>query len=77
MKVKIFGQLAEITAGDLLLNDVKDTNTLVEKLHRDYPAMMSVKYLIAVDKKVINKNTVLNNDSVVALLPPFSGAGCI
>jgi molybdopterin synthase sulfur carrier subunit len=37
------------------------------------PALAGMKYIIAVDKQVIIKNTILNNNSVVALLPPFSG----
>jgi molybdopterin converting factor small subunit len=31
------------------------------------------KYVIAVDKKVANENTTLTENSIVALLPPFSG----
>jgi molybdopterin converting factor small subunit len=35
--------------------------------------MSGVKYIIAVDKKVIQENTVISETSNVALLPPFSG----
>jgi len=46
---------------------------LINALHKDYPEFTQTKYLIAVDKQVIKENTVLNNKSTVALLPPFSG----
>ena len=76
MKVHIllFGQLTDITRTDtIVLEDVKDTDNLVMALHKQYPALINTKYLIAVDKKVISVNTPLTDNCPVALLPPFSG----
>jgi molybdopterin synthase sulfur carrier subunit len=42
-------------------------------LHRTYPALAESKYVIAVNKQVITSNTSLDENSVVALLPPYSG----
>ena len=73
VKVIMFGRLADIAGNAVSINDVGDTDSLVNSLHKKYPALADAKYLIAVNKKVIKENTVLNNDSIVALLPPFSG----
>jgi sulfur-carrier protein len=73
LKVVMFGRLADIAGNSVSINDVADTDSLVNSLHKKYPALADAKYVIAVNKKVIKENTVLNNDSIVALLPPFSG----
>lgn len=71
--ILIFGQLADITGNLLSLENVPDTNSLVKELHKLYPSLADTKYMIAVNKKMVNENTVLTKDSTVALLPPFSG----
>jgi molybdopterin converting factor small subunit len=69
----IFGSLTDIAGSSLALQNISDTNTLVKELHILYPALADAKYVIAVDKKVANENTTLTENSIVALLPPFSG----
>lgn len=73
VNVIIFGRLTDITGSSLSLENVADTSTLVKELHRLYPALADAKYMIAVNKKLINENTLLTENSAVALLPPFSG----
>ena len=73
LKIILFGKLADITGNSLTINNVADTDSLVNELRKNYPALAGMKYIIAVDKQVIIENTILNNNSVVALLPPFSG----
>jgi len=73
INVIIFGQLTEITGNTLLLNNIEDTDSLIRELNGLYPALASKKYVVAVDKQVINQNTILKGNSTVALLPPFSG----
>lgn len=73
LKVILFGRLADIAGPSVSVNDVADTDGLVNVLHKDYPALGDTKYIVAVDKQIINGNTPLNNNSIVALLPPFSG----
>lgn len=72
IKVILFGRLADI-AGNSVSVSATDTDSLIKILHKDYPALASIKYLVALDKQIITENTVLNNNSIVALLPPFSG----
>lgn len=73
INIIIFGQLTDIVGNSLSLDNIKDTDNLVKTLNKLYPALAGTKYVIAVNKQVINGNTVLSNDSSVALLPPFSG----
>jgi sulfur-carrier protein len=73
MQVILFGRLAEIAGSPIFVNDAADTENLIKDLHKIYPALAETKYVIAVNKQVINSNTLLNENSVVALLPPFSG----
>lgn len=74
INIIIFGQLTDITGtGNLMLTGVIDTNTLVAELNRKYPGLENVKYVIAVDKKVITENSIINEHNTIALMPPFSG----
>ncbi|MBN8833031.1 MAG: molybdopterin synthase sulfur carrier subunit [Niastella sp. SCN 39-18] len=74
INVLLFGQVADITGKDILkIPVVKNTNELNQLLEKTYPALKSIKYSIAVNKKVIQENTALHNEDTVAILPPFSG----
>ena len=73
MQIILFGRLTDIAGNSVSLKNVADTDGLVKALHESYPALANTKYVIAVDKQIIKENTVLNNNSTVALLPPFSG----
>ena len=74
VNILVFGQLTEITGSQhLVVNDVQDTDSLVKQLATRYPALSGAKYVIAVNKEVITGNTLLQQNSTVAFLPPFSG----
>ena len=76
MKVNIllFGQLTDITGTETIsMDDIIDTNSLVEILQQTYPALLNSKFVVAVNKKVISANTLLTDNCTIALLPPFSG----
>lgn len=69
-----FGQIADITGKSAWkMVGVKDTNELIKNLEEQFPALSTVRYSIAVNKKLIQENTVLNEKDTIALLPPFSG----
>lgn len=76
MKINLlfFGQAADIT-GKAVWNfsGVNNTLELNEKLIENFPALQTIKYSIAVNKKIIRGKTELNNEDTVAILPPFSG----
>ena len=74
VNIIIFGQLTDITGEqNLVVSGVNDTDQLVAKLNTMFPDIAGAKFVIAVDKQVISENTSLNNNSTIALLPPFSG----
>ena len=73
LNITLFGRLADIACRSVSVAGVADTDGLIKALHNTYPALAGAKYVIAVDKHVITSNTLLNEKSVVALLPPFSG----
>ena len=69
-----FGQIAEITGKSAWkMAGIKDTNALIQDLEKQFPHLVKTNYSIAVNKKVIQENTVLNDNDTIALLPPFSG----
>lgn len=74
VNVLIFGQLKEITGtGAMVIQDVADTDQLINQMKSKYPKLSASKFVISVDKKIINENVELNGGSTIALLPPFSG----
>jgi sulfur-carrier protein len=73
LKIIMFGRLADIAGNSISVKDVTDTDGLVDLLHRHYPELAAIKYVVAVDKQIVKQNTVLSKNSTVALLPPFSG----
>ena len=72
VKIFTFGKLKEIVGSDF---EEKSDNTdeLQQKLSSKFPALQTLKLRIAVNQKIISENTQLNNNDVVALMPPYSG----
>ncbi|WP_304201334.1 MoaD/ThiS family protein [Flavobacterium alvei] len=69
-----FGQIAEITGKSAWkISGIKDTNALIQDLEKQFPHLVKTNYSIAVNKKVIQENTAINENDTIALLPPFSG----
>ncbi len=76
MKINIlcFGQLAEIVGkSSMTLVDISDTDALKNHLQQRFPTLEEMTFSIAVNKQLIQQNTILKPDDEVALLPPFSG----
>ena len=74
IKVLVFAQILDITGKrELVLDNIRTTDELNGQLHILYPTLSKLPYRIAVDKEIITKNTSLDDHSIVALLPPFSG----
>jgi sulfur-carrier protein len=72
--LKIFGQLAEIIGSDQLsVSGMENTDQLITQLKKLHPDLKKINFTIAVDKKIVSENTGLSVNSIVALLPPFSG----
>ncbi|MBC7775456.1 MAG: MoaD/ThiS family protein [Phycisphaerae bacterium] len=76
MKIKVlaFGKIADILPQqEWEMDGVVTTGMLRGQLEAKYPDLKGLRYLIAVDKKIANDDSPLEDRSEVALLPPFSG----
>ena len=73
INIIIFGQLSELLGENLVLDNIRDTDSLTTVLNEKYPQLPGTKYMMAVNKKLVTANTLLNNNSTVALMPAFSG----
>jgi len=68
-----FGSVTDVMGESIQLEHVQDTDALMLELNKRFPALKNSKFLVAVNRKMINKNTRLNGDDTVALMSPFSG----
>lgn len=74
VKVLIFGLLKDVTHSPVCeLNDVSDTDQVIAEMNKRYPGLEKMKYLVAVEKEIIQGNTPLKDSYTIALLPPYSG----
>lgn len=74
INILLFGVIKDMAGSNgIMLNDVNDTKELVVKLQAMFPRLTGAEYIIAVDRNIIQENTVLGPNAEVALLPPFSG----
>lgn len=74
MEVKIisFGQIAEIT-GKEFVTEATDLDSLKVHLVQKFPELSDKKFAFAVNRKLVQENVILNQNDVVALMPPYSG----
>ncbi len=76
MKIKLltFGVINEIVENKQISNEqIKSTDDLIIILENKYPEIKNLNYKISVNRKLINGNTILNDNDEVAVLPPFAG----
>jgi sulfur-carrier protein len=74
MNIMVFGQLEDIAGSSVVVvENVADTEMLLQKLYVQYPLLKEKKFLIAVNQKIIIEKTQIGDNAEVALLPPFSG----
>nr|WP_314498822.1 MoaD/ThiS family protein [uncultured Chryseobacterium sp.] len=74
MEIKIiaFGQISEITGKELTFES-SDLFSLRAGLIEKFPELAKRKFIFAVNKKLVQGNITLQQDDVVALMPPYSG----
>ncbi len=74
MEILFFGSLVdETTVSNIKLVTASDMDELIQILCKRYPGLVNAKYFIAVNEKMIQGNTALHLNDIVALMPPFSG----
>lgn len=72
--IKAFGMVAEkIGTTGLTLDYSGDSDELLDALQAKFPELKSVKFTLAINKKIANGNQKIPIDAEIALLPPFSG----
>ena len=75
--LKYFGLIADITNTneELFRLEKSDytTNDLMKQLHEKYTGLQDVSFAIAVNKSITTSEINLNNNDIIALLPPFAG----
>lgn len=76
MKVEVhfFGHLKELIGQDfILIEDIHSTNDLLQQLNELYPSLKEKTFIVAVNNKIVNQNSNLFNENIIAIMPPFSG----
>lgn len=73
INVKLFGMLEGLAPDGLKLKDVHDTDALLQQLTDLNPKFSQYQFSIAINKKIVDSVTKLNEGDEIALLPPFAG----
>lgn len=74
IRLKAFGMLAEKLGTDSLkIENPGSSEALRRLLLQQFPALQSLTFRMAVDRKLIQVDTDLTSGQEIALLPPFSG----
>jgi len=72
--IKAFGMVAEkIGLSELVMDHSGDSAELLEALLVKFPELKTVKFTLAVNKKLVNGKQGIPENAEIALLPPFSG----
>ena len=74
IRLKAFGMLAEKIGTDSLeIENPGSSEVLRRQLLQQFPALQSLTFQMAVDRKLIQAETTISAGQEIALLPPFSG----
>ena len=74
MEILFFGQLTDITkTSSIQMTEASDLTALKKSLFEKFPALSASQIMIAVNNKLVKDNIELNDTSVVAFRPPYSG----
>jgi molybdopterin synthase sulfur carrier subunit len=73
MDVLLFGVLTDVVGKQKLELKANDIGSLKIMLLEKFPALQKYKFQFAVNREKTEENILLNEEDVVALLPPFAG----
>ncbi len=76
--IKYFGMIEEAikkSEETLILNSEKNIyiNDIHKELKENYPVLENMNYKIAINLQITEENTIIENNTEIALLPPFAG----
>ena len=70
----LFGSLAEVAGNThIRLSACRDTDDLKDKWLKRFPQSKELSFVIAVNKEIVKKNSLLKKGQEIAFLPPFAG----
>lgn len=74
VEVRLFGMFNEkVDSSKLYFEDIPDTDSLIKRIHSNYPSLESTSFSLSVNQLIIEKNTRLADGDEIAVMPPFSG----
>ncbi|WP_338222616.1 MoaD/ThiS family protein [Algoriphagus confluentis] len=74
IKIKAFGMIADkMGQEEIRMLNPGSTDLLLHKLYQDFPQLESMKFGLAINKKLCSEPTSIPHEAELALLPPFSG----
>ena len=74
MKILFFGILAEdVGATELEMEHMENLDALQEVLFSRFPVLKTRRYIMSLNKEMMEGDTTLHADDEIALLPPFAG----
>jgi molybdopterin synthase sulfur carrier subunit len=73
VKIQLFGQLKQIAGVPELTTEAKDTDGMMKEITARFPLLEKLNCLIAVDRTIVQTNTLIKAGQELALLPPYSG----
>ena len=82
LTVKFFAYCREVVGKETIKLKLKDKTTTVRDIRmmifEMYPSLSSLSkvFFVAVNHKLANDDTILNDHDEVAILPPVSGGSC-
>lgn len=73
IKVLYFGPAREITGTDMEEFTAGDTSSLRGMILGKYPRMAALPFLLALNSRMLKEESLLKDNDIVAILPPFEG----
>lgn len=74
VSIQFFGMLTELIGeNSIVMENVNNTDELMEKLIVVYPKLANQSYILAINNSIVKSNMDIMNDCNVACMPPFSG----
>ena len=73
MQVRLFGMIAEKAGANEVQVEANSVAVLRDALITRIPGLASMRYAIAVDRRVVQDDMPLAGNEEIAVLPPFAG----
>ncbi len=76
MKIEIisFGKIAEFISNQKIdIAEITDTDNLKIHLETLFPELKAIKYKFALNNQLVQANSAIEQNDILAIMPPFSG----